>query len=174
MRQAVQISFVGHCSPSVTVPVAFHILLVRTAVYCHINMYSFLPEGVNVINVLWGLAATLDSEAGASYNRRSSPTLIWSVGRGEEVGTWFGRIEMLFIGLVSWFCQCGWNPHTSKQWSTRGDTRSNTKQDVCFSQMAHSHTTSAPICINKLQASTGKQTLLLEASTTGHHMCLLR
>lgn len=52
MRQAVQISFVGHCLTSVTVPVAFHILLVRTAVYCHRNMYSFLPEGVSVINAL--------------------------------------------------------------------------------------------------------------------------
>lgn len=52
MRQAVQMSFVGHCSLSVTVPVAFHILLVRTAVYCHINMCSFLPEEVTVINAL--------------------------------------------------------------------------------------------------------------------------
>lgn len=81
MRQAVQISFVGHCLTSVTVPVAFHMLLVRTAVYCHRNMYSFLPEGVSVINALWGLAVTLDSEAGASCSWRSSPTLSWSPGR---------------------------------------------------------------------------------------------
>lgn len=91
MRQAVKISFMGHCSPSATVPMAFHILLVRTAVYCHINMYSFLPEGVTVINALWGLAVTLDREARASCNRRGSPTLNWSLkdeGVGGRGGVW--------------------------------------------------------------------------------------
>lgn len=90
MRQAVKISFMGRCSPSATVPMAFHILLVRTAVYCHINMYSSLPEGVTVINALRGLAVTLDREARASCNRRGSPTLNWSLkdeGGGGGVGS---------------------------------------------------------------------------------------
>lgn len=177
MKEVVQISFVGCCSPWVTVPVAFHILLVRTAVYWHINMYSFLPEGVTVINALWGLAVTLDSEAWASCNWRGSPTLSWSpchLKDGERrLALDLGELKCFLLDLCPGFVT-GWNTQTSKQWSSCSDiSGSNTKQDVCFSQMAHSHT-SAPICINKLQASTGKQTLLLEASTTGHHMRLLR
>lgn len=181
MRQAVKISFMGCCSPSATVPMAFHILLVRTAVYCHINMYSFLPEGVTVINALWGLAVTLDREARASCNQRGSPTLNWSLkdegvgGGGVLAAVDLAEFKCFLLASCQSLCHCGRNPRTWKLGQGIVTfSRSKTRRDVCFSQTAHSRTTSVASCINKLQASTGKQTLLSEASTTGHHMCLLR
>lgn len=114
MRQAVKISFMGCCSPSATVPMAYHILLVRTAVYCHINMYSFLPEGVTVINALWGLAVTLDREARASCNRRGSPTLNWSLK--DEGGGWGGCWQQLIWQNLNAFY---W-PHVSRSVTVAG------------------------------------------------------
>lgn len=81
--------------------------------------------------------------------------------------------------LFYWTCvldlSLGLEPTVMKPWSRHGGvSRSKTRQEISFSQTAHIHTTSALICINKLKASAGKQTLLLEDSTTGHHMCLLR
>lgn len=117
MRQAVKISFMGRCSPSATVPMAFHILLVRTAVYCHINMYSFLPEGVTVINALWGLAVTLDREARASCNRRGSPTLNWSLkdgGGGVLAAVDLAEFKCFLLASCQSLCHCGRNPRTWK------------------------------------------------------------
>lgn len=175
MRQAVQISFEGRCSPWVTVPVAFHILLVRTAVYCHINMYSFLPEGVTVINALWGLAVTLDSEAWASCNRRGSPTLDWSprhLKDGERsLALDLGELKCFLLDLCPVWLERTDIKAMVNMW--RHFRKRHKTGRLLFSNGSQSHT-SAPICINKLQASTGKQTLLLEASTTGHHMRLLR
>lgn len=184
MMQAVWCPWRSHYSLSLCVSVAFHYIILKDSCLPPHKYVPLTPIGVSSINAplrlgcrarCLGKSILKWMKWGASWRVNGSSR---SVKDTQDGGHWFRMFQMFRaenIMFVSMQLQ-----HTQQKYHsmTLSDQRGNRKIPCLtkglFSLTPHSHTTSAPNCINKLQASSGKQTFLLEAPATGRHMCLLR
>lgn len=179
--QALQSSLIGHYSLSMSVSVAFHYIILKDSCLLPHKYVPLTSLRVTVINALLRIGCQIRCQGKSRLkwmkwngSRRLNRSSCCLKDRGMAASHLRG-FKCFFAGSVCRLCHCDRKTHSGNITTPRPKGREKSPlfwQDVC--QMLHSHTTSAQSCINKLQASSGKQTFLLEVPATGHHMCLLR
>lgn len=181
--QAVQSSLIGHYSLSMSVSVAFHYIILKDSCLLPHKYVPLTSLGVTVINALLRIGCQVRCRGKSrlkwmkwSGSRRLNRSSCCLKDRGmAAIHLWGFKC---FLRGSCFFFPSLWQEKTQQKYLnnlTKGARKISPILTRCLlCQMLHSHTTSAQNCINKLQASSGKQTFLLEVPATGHHMCLLR